>query len=666
MAGGQFTQDNRFLSLTTPLGKDVLLLNSFMVSERVSAPYRIELDVLYKGTVDPNKLLGQPVNVTARYGDAGALESKGRNFDGIVSEIGIGGETERFRRFRLVVVPRLWLTTLSQNFRSFESETTPDIIKKVLAPYAMQTRFELTGDYAKWDFCFQYRESDFNFISRMMEAEGIFYFFEHSANNHTMVFGDTPSSFKVCPGQSSVNFGPDIGAGGEDFVTDWELSAGLRSGSYRLWDWHFERPSGPYGPATNTVEPVAGNAAYKVSDYPGRFTQQFNKIDAYSDASSEGTKLTKIRMEEIETLNPFYRGSSFVRAFSSGQRFSLVGGDRPGEYALTHIEHMGAQYPPYLSGMEQSVLYTNHFDCIPFGEVFRPARQAERAVVYGPQTALVIEGPDKYARMRVKFHWGEQTASGWLRVAQRWAGPQWGTIHLPRVNHEVIVDFIDGDPDQPIIVGSVYNKQNMPPYPLPDKYTQSGIKTRSMSPDGSTQGGSDEFNELRFDDKQGEEEIYFHAQKDFNRVVENDDDLKVGNDQTIEIKNNRTETVKDGNEKVTIVLGNREVFVDNGNDKHQVKMGNREAIIDMGNESLTVKMGNHTQKIDLGKSETEAMQSITLKVGQNSIKVDQMGITLDGLMIDIKGQIMIKSKAPIQQMNGDAMIMIKGGITMIN
>ena len=179
-------------------------------------------------------------------------------------------------------------------------------------------------------------------------------------------------------------------------------------------------------------------------------------------------------------------------------------------------------------------------------------------------------------------------------------------------------------------------------------------------------GGAEEFNELRFEDKQGSEDIYFHAQKDFHRVVENDDDLKVGHDQTIEIKNNRTEVVKDGNEKVTIEKGKREIFVDKGNDLHQVKMGNRSAIIDMGNESLNVKMGNQTTKIDLGKSETEAMQSIELKVGQSSIKIDQMGITLKGMMIKCEAQIMMETKALMHKTAGSAMVQIQGGITMIN
>jgi type VI secretion system secreted protein VgrG len=372
-------------------------------------------------------------------------------------------------------------------------------------------------------------------------------------------------------------------------------------------------------------------------------------------------------MQEIEGDNPIYRATSSCRAYKSGDKFSLKGGPYPGDYVILSMEHTGSQYPPYLYGMESSLLYSNSMTCIPFGRKYRPARIAQRSLVNGPQTALVTAGPDKYGRFRVKFFWGDPAVeSGWIRVAQRWSGPSWGTVYLPRVGHEVIVDFVDGDPDQPLIVGSVYNAQNMYPYTLPDKYTQSGIKTRSMSSDGASQGGAEEFNELRFDDLQGQEDIYFHAQKDFHRVVEHDDDLKVGNNQTIQIQVDRTEEVTTGNEKVTIKQGNRSVFVDMGNDKHQVKMGNREKIVDMGNDTLNVKMGNHIRKIDLGKSETEAMQKIELKVGANKITVDQMGIKLEGLMIDFQGQIMIKSKAPMQQMNGDAIVMIKGGLTMIN
>jgi type VI secretion system secreted protein VgrG len=662
MPTSSFTQENRFLELTTPLGKNVLLLNSFSISEKVSALYTMELDALYKGTVDPNRLLGQPITITVRMGD---LEGTARYFHGIVNEVQIGDETERFRRFRLVVVPNLWLLTLTKNFKVFESMTVVDIVRQILSQAGIQNRFELTGDYTQRDHCVQFRETNFDFISRLMEEEGIFYYFEHSNGKHVMVVADAPTAFKTCPGQPSANYGPELGAQGLDWVMAWGENHALRSGSYKLYDFHFEKSKSLFQPQVSTVEPVAGNTSYTIADVPGRFTHQFNKIDSSSGCQEEGLKFARLRMEQVETHNPMFRAVSNCRNFSPGQKFTLNGSDKPGEYSITAVEHVGMQYPPYLSGMESSILYSNTLTCIPFGAKFRPENLAERPVIVGPQTATVIDGPDKYSRVKVKFHWGDELSSAWVRVAQRWCGPNWGTIYIPRVGHEVIVEFLNGDPDQPMIIGSMYNAQNMPPYTLPDNKTQCGIKTRSMSGSGSD-GGSDEFNELRFEDKQGSEDIYFHAQKDFHRVVEHDDDLKVGNDQTIEIKNNRTEVVKNGNEKVTIETGKREIFVNTGNDLHQVKTGNRDAIIDMGNDSITVKMGNHIRKITLGKSETEAMQSITLKVGANKIVVDQSGITLDGIMITLKGKAMIQSQAPMQKMNGDAMVMIKGGITMIN
>jgi type VI secretion system secreted protein VgrG len=355
-----------------------------------------------------------------------------------------------------------------------------------------------------------------------------------------------------------------------------------------------------------------------------------------------------------------------LRALSTGQRFNVAGGTAAGEYVTTTAEHSGRQYPPYVYGdAEVPLTYNTNITCMKYGAVYRPPRIHRKPVIQGPHTAIVTDRPDKYGRVRVKFPWGApQGISAWVRVVQKWAGPQYGTIFIPRPDHEVIVEFVDGDPDQPIITGCLYSAINMPPYTLPDNFTQSGVKTRSLTQGGD--GGSEEFNELRFEDKQGSEDIYFHAQKDFHRVVENDDDLKVGHDQTIEIKNNRTETVKDGNEKVTIETGNREVYVNKGNDKHQIKMGNRECIIDMGNDNLTIKMGNQITKINLGKSETEAMQSIELKVGQSSLKLDQMGITLKGMMITCEAQIQMEQKALMHKTSGSAMVQIQGGITMIN
>jgi len=619
-----FTQDNRFLELTTPLGKDVLLLQSFSVSEKVSAPYTIELETLYKGMVDANALLGQPITIKVK------LDNGERYFHGIVNQLEIGDESERFRLYRLVAVPTLWLLTLIKDFDVFENKNAPDIIKQVLSKAGIQNRFDLTKDYTIRDHCVQFRETTFNFISRIMEEEGIFYFFEHSDGKHVMVVADAPQAFKTCPQQPITHYAPVTGPMGDDYITSWERTQELRSGKVSLYDFHFENSTKLFTTDVSTVEPVAANTKYRICDSPGRFTHQFNKIDSGKKSQAEGDKLTRVRMEEVESQNPMCRATSSCKAFSAGHRFTVKGPPKEGDYVITSIEHAAMQAPPYISGLESEQVYSNTFTCIPYGANFRPQRVAPKPVIVGPQTATVTDGPDKYSRVKVRFHWGQQLTSAWVRVAQRWAGPGWGTIYIPRVGHEVIIEFIDGDPDQPLIVGSLYNAQNMPPYELPANKTQSGIKTRSMNASGA-QGGSADFNELRFEDKMGQEDIYFHAQKDFHRVVENNDDLKVENDQTI-----------------------------------QIKKGKRDTKLDMGTDTLTISMGNHIRKISLGKSETEAMQSIELKVGQSSVKLDQMGVTIKGMMVKIEGTVMLETKGLMAKHEGSTMMIVKGAITMIN
>ena len=659
-----YTQDRRFLKLTTPLGKDVLLIESFTVSERLSDNFVIEIEALAQAdkTIEPAKLLGQVVTIEVSLSPE---TDEARYFSGIVREFQIGSESDRFRGYRLELVPHFWLTTLSQNFRIFEKVTVVDIINTVLGSYGVLTANRLTRTYSKWDLCTQYRETDFHFLSRLMEHEGIFYFFEHADGKNTMVFGDSPQAFQPCPEQASYNYAPDIGPGDGDWIGDWGTAHQLRTGSYRLWDWHIENAN-RFESTSQTAKAVAGNTSYKLSDFPGDHTPQFNAIQSVSKAPAEGTAMAKLRMEETETGNPLYQASGSIRALSSGQKFTVSGSSVAGDYVVISAEHSGMQHPPYIYGDSDTPLtYTNSLTCVKYGTQYRPPLIHNKPLVQGPQTAIVTDRPDKYARVRVKYHWGDpQGASAWVRVVQKWAGPQYGAIFIPRPGHEVVIEFENGDPDRPLITGCVYNSQNMPPYTLPDNFTQSGVKTRSLTQGGD--GGSDEFNELRFEDKTGSEDIYFHAQKDFHRVVENDDDLKVGHDQTIEVKNNRTEVVKDGNEKVTIETGNREIYVDKGNDKHQIKMGNRECIIDMGNDSLRIKMGNHSTKIDLGKSETEAMQSIELKVGQSSVKLDQMGVTIKGMMIKCEAQIQMEQSAIMHKTSGTAMVQIQGGITMIN
>lgn len=447
------------------------------------------------------------------------------------------------------------------------------------------------------------------------------------------------------------------------------------------------------------------------------------------------TATARVRVEEEVVRRAVSSGSSNCRAFVPGYTFTLS--DHPdatvnADYALTRVEHV----IDATSGESQDATfeYLNRFRCIAKAMPYHPPRLTPRPRVLGDQTAVVVgtSGQEIYTdakgRVKVQFHWdrlgkSDENSSCWIRVSQAWAGKTWGSIHIPRIGQEVVVSFLEGDPDRPLITGRVYNGSIPVPYTLPDNATQSGIKSRS-----SLKGESENFNELRFEDKKGSEQIFFHAEKDFLREVENNDTLVVGVDgssslvdgnQTITVYKDRTETVKTGNETVTIEKGNRTVTVKEGNDKHEVSKGKRDIIVEsddttvintgnrsvtvktgndthevktgnrtvtvdtgndshtvktgnrtvevsMGNDSLTVKMGNQTTKVSLGASSTEAMQSITLKVGGNSITIDQSGITLKGMMIKLQGSIEVQVQGTMVQINGDGMLKMQGAITMIN
>ena len=384
-------------------------------------------------------------------------------------------------------------------------------------------------------------------------------------------------------------------------------------------------------------------------------------------------------MEEEEVPYEVVTATSQCGTFTPGGKFTLEDHDVQAEkgkgYVVTYIQHWAVDAD--FESSDAQAACSNTFHCIPDSITFRPGRQTPKPLIAGAQTAVVV-GPsgeeiytDKYGRVKVQFFWDRQgkkdeNSSCWIRVAANWAGKNWGIVFNPRIGQEVIVEFLEGDPDRPIITGRVYNAEQMPPYELPANQTQSGIKTRS-----SKGGSTDNFNELRFEDKKGKEEIYFHAEKDFNRVVENNDTLKVGSSkaddgsQTIEIYKDRTESVKTGNEKVTVEQGNRTITVSQGNDTHEISQGDRAVQIDMGNDTLTIKMGNQTTKLNLGASSTEAMQSIQLKVGQSSITLDQTGVTIKGMMIDIQGQIQTQVQGTMIQISADAMLQAKGAITMI-
>ncbi len=662
---GKFQQAKFPLEVTTPLGKDVLLLVGFTGHEALSRLFSFQLDMLAEKTADVafDKLLGQKVTASLTL-----ASGQKRHFNGICNRIGQGAQDADFTSYHLEIVPQFWFLTRRSQSRIFQHLSVPDILKKVLD--GIDVSFELQGTFEKRDFCVQYRETDFNFASRLMEEEGIYYFFKHEAGSHKMVVANTPQSHADL---SKITY--ETIAGGnrpDDRIHEWHKVQELRSGKYTLFDHSFELPHKHLEADKTIAESVAagkvthkqkvgGNDKLEIFDYPGEYAQRFDGVDrSGGEQASELQKIfqdnkrtVEIRMQEEAAAGLVIHGTGNCRQMTSGHKFTLEKHfNADGPYVLTGVVHYAMMHGAYRS-TDEAFDYHNSFTCIPLAVPFRPSRQTPKPFVQGTQTAVVV-GPkgeeiftDKYGRVKVQFHWDREgkndgDSSCWVRVGTAWAGKQWGAIHIPRIGHEVIVAFQEGDPDQPIIVGSVYNAEMMPPYKLPDNKTQSGLKTRS-----SLKGTPDNFNELRFEDKKGSEDIYFHAERTFHRLVESDDDLKVGHDQTIQIKNDRTETVKEGNEKVTIEKGNRDVS------------------IDMGNEALLIKMGNQTTKLDLGKSETEALQSIELKVGQSSIKIDQMGVTIKGMMISVEGQVMTEVKGLMTQVNASAILTVKGGLTMI-
>jgi type VI secretion system secreted protein VgrG len=690
-----YTQKKRLLSVKTPLGEDVLLLVGFQGCESVSQLFHFTLDLLSPNEkadgVDFGKVLGQKIGVELRV-EAGSEEK--RYFHGICSRITQGARDEHFTQFTMEMVPQLWVLNWRSQSRIFQHINVPDTLKKVLE--GVDVDWRLTGTFERRNHYVQYRESDLRFASRLMEEEGIFYFFKHDEGNHTMVVANSPQGHPALT-PSEVKFDNPVGGIRQDErVRGWQKRQELRAGKYTLWDHSFELPNNhleatattqgtvDVGRATHDLN-VGGNNRFEVYDYPGEYAKRFDGIDKGGDERPEelskifrdNRRTVNIRMQQETMGGLLIEGAGDCSGFTAGHKFTLSGHENAdGDYVLTSVSHV-AKETGYRSGEGVNWTYENSFACIPLALPYRPHRVTAKPVVAGTQTAVVV-GPaseeiftDKYGRVKIQFHWDREGkndigSSCWVRVGTPWAGSQWGMVHIPRIGQEVIVTFLDGDPDRPLIVGSVYNADQMPPYELPGNKTQSGIKSRS-----TLQAASENFNELRFEDKKGEEQIYFHAEKDFSQVVENNFEQKIGYDkkdpgtQTTEVYGDRTTTVETGNDKTQLKKGKRDVLIDEGDDVLSLKKGDRNVILEMGNDQLQLKMGNSVTKLDLGKSQTEALQSIELKVGQSSIKIDQTGITIKGLVVKIDGQVMTDIKGVMTQMQGSAMLKAGGGIVMI-
>ncbi len=585
------TQETRLIGIETPLGKDILLLRGFSGQEGISRLSNFDLDLLsHDPDIKFEDIIGKRVTLRVTLGS-----DKKRYFNGFISRFMQTGSDRGLANYRATMVPWLWFLTRTSDCRIFQKKTIPDIIEQIFKDLGFTDyKLQLQGSFEPRDYCVQYRETDFNFVSRLMEQYGLLYFFEHEKGKHTLVIANDPSAHQPCPEQKEAKWeAQGSGALAEDVITSWQWEQTLRPGKYAVTDYNFETPSTSLDAEMKTTIEVGGNSKFEIYDYPGEYTKK-----------NEGDTIAKLRMEEEETQYFVVSGTSSCRAFTSGYRFDLkdyVRKDMNRAYLLTNVHHVatvGSTYTTTTVGKDESA-YTNSFTCIPHKVPFRPPQATPKPIIQGVQTAVVVGKAgeeiwtDNYGRVKVQFHWDregkyDENSSCWTRVSQNWAGKQWGTMFLPRIGQEVIVEFIEGDPDRPIITGRVYNAEQMPPYPLPGEQTKSTIKSNSSKGGGGS-------NELRFEDKKGGEEIYLHGQKDWTIAIENDKNQTVGHDETLSVGNNRTKTV--GVDQSETIGSNKTI---------QVGTNHTEAI--GANKTMTVG-GNHTETISGAEAITIGMAS---------------------------------------------------------
>ncbi len=539
--------------------------------------------------IDVDSIVGQRATLTIRH-DAGE-----RKVYGIISRFEQGSEADNITPYFVELVPEVWLLTQQFGCRIHQQITIPNIIETVLTDAGIPSdlfRIAVNATYPERDYCVQYRESDWNFICRLMEEEGIFYFFEHGDDGCVMVIGDADSTHTPIEADDTVVYRERSGTvAAAEAVYEYRYSQEIRPGTVRYRDYNFETPS--LDMEKEVEAPRDDNLV--VYDYPGNYLEP--------DA---GEQRATLGLEIVQARRILGLGQSMCRRFIPGYKFTLDEHPQSNfnrEYLLTWVRHTGAQ-PHGGPGRGGHFEYHNEFRCIPSDVPFRPARKTPKPVVEGTQTAIVTgpDGeeiwPDEHGRVKIQFHWdregqNDENSSCWVRVSQLWAGAGWGAMFIPRIGHEVIVDFLEGDPDQPIIIGRVYHGDNTPPYSLPDDKTKSTIKSdSSLGHDGS--------NEIRFEDAAGSEEVYIHAQKDMNESIENNMSTTVGGNQTVSVTGDRTKSV-DGDETTT-VKGDRTETVQDGDEKVTISSGDRTTDINTGDNTRTTHTGDDVINVNTGDS----------------------------------------------------------------
>ncbi len=682
-----WSRNTAMLTMTSPLGADTLIPIRLDAQEAISQPFFFDVQaVCQTGVIDADSLLNQPVCVTLQANGAAV-----RYFHGIVRSISAEGAvrgataTGDQELYRLMLVPRLWFLNQTVDCRVYQKQSAGDIIQAMFTDAGLT---DLTGPPSSTarDYTVQFNETDLSFATRLMEEEGWFYFFEHTDSKHTLVIANQNTAFKDIAGATL-----HLGGGTSDgtHLMDFNHAGMTVRGKMKFKDYDPENPDTLLQNEQPTTLKAGGASARDGFRWP-----------ALTFDNGTVTDRTKREMEAAEAQASLFDGATPFGGLVPGGKFkveSKPASPHDGSYAVRSTTHHASDD----TWLNQSGVasYACRFTCFPASVTWRPPLVTPRPRMEGVHTGLVM-GPqhskaadiksqsgeeihtDDLGRVKVRFYWDHRAeATGgdavWARVIQPWAGKGWGSQFIPRVGTEVAIAFVDGDPDRPIVIGGLYNGRDTPIYSKADK-NKLGFRTRSV-PKGSL---GTHFSEFTIDDTKGSELVFFHAEKDYTTEVEHDQTLKVDNcrmvtvkkDETVDIQNNQTIKVKqdhtftvtDGNRAITVSKGNDTFDVNMGNHTQNVKMGNYAVTVGKGNHDTKVNMGNYSVKAALGQVTIEAMMGIELKVGQNSVKLDQTGVTINGMMVTMKGMAMATVQSPMTQVKGDGMLILKGGIMMLN